>query len=51
MKWMVKMDCNSPLPTIRQEAVHISSIQGFFEDSTTNHSMISTVHSLHQAAV
>ena len=31
-----------PLPTIRQEKIHVSSIQGSFENLTANHSMLSS---------
>ena len=40
--------CNSrllpiPSPTIIQEKIHVSSIQGFLEDLTINQTMLSTV--------
>ena len=49
VKWLVKIDF-TPSPTIWLEKIHVSSTQGFFEDLTTNQSILSTVHSLLQAA-
>ena len=34
----------TPSPTIRQEKLHVSSTQRFFEDLMTSQSVLSTVH-------